>query len=405
MQATNTDLFRRYRVGANILALLICFIVVMDYSLKLQRGGGVDFVSFWAAAKLALTGNAAGAYDYHVLQPVQLSVAAFAGELPFPYPPIFLLLLAPFALLPYAVGMAAWTAATFAGYIASTRVLFPTSRWIAAAFPPLLANSFVGQNAFLTAAIYMLGLALLPRKPFMAGLVLGCLVIKPQLGLLLPLAFIAARQWRTIAGAAVTSVSALLAGVALYGLSTTTAWLDQMPYYVQLAQTGTVGWHKLASVNAALRHAGVDAAPAMAMHGLVAVIAAAAVWRTWSSNSSWGAKGAVLAAATMLVSPYVYLYDSLLLVVPFLWLAQTKSSPILVGTLWCVPAVILVVTVTAPHLPNIAPLVPVALLCLAWTVDRSRRSSDVGLTFGSFARYIGTQPAGRRHPSLESERA
>lgn len=373
-----TDPFRSYRLAANILALLIFFIVVLDYSLKLQHPRGVDFISFWGAAKFALAGDAASAYDYAALQPAQLSVAEFDGELPFPYPPIFLLVLAPFALLPYAAAMAAWTAATFVGYFASARRLFPGSRWIAVAFPPLLANTFIGQNAFLTAGLFIFGLYLLPKKPFVAGLVFGCLVIKPQLGLLLPIAFIAARQWRAVAGAAVSSVSALLAGVALFGASTTKAWLDQMPYYVEIARTGTVGWHKLASVNAALRHAGVDAAPAIAIHSLVAVIAAAAVWRVWSSSAAWGAKGAVLAAATMLVSPYVYLYDSVLLVVSFLWLAQTKSHPILLGALWCVPAIILVETVTAPHLMNIIPLVPLTLLSLVWLTSRQADTPHLG---------------------------
>lgn len=375
--ATQADPFGAYRVPANIIALVMVSIVLLDYWLKLQHPRGVDFISFWGAAQFALAGNAASAYDYALLQPLQLSTAAFDGELPFPYPPIFLLILAPFALLPYAAAMAAWTAATFAGYIAAARSLFPGSGWIALAFPPLLANTFIGQNAFLTAGIFIFGLYLLPKRPFVAGLVLGCLVIKPQLGLLLPVALIAARQWRAVAGAAVSSVSALLIGVALFGIATTTAWLELMPYYVEIARSGTVGWHKLASVNAALRHAGIDPGPAMAIHSLVAVIAAAAVWRVWSSSAAWGAKGAVLAAATMLVSPYIYLYDSVLLVVSFLWLAQAKARPVAIGILWCVPAVILVQTVTAPQLFNIAPLVPMALLYLAWSpADRLRTGRD-----------------------------
>ena len=360
------DAFGRYRFAGNVIALLILFTVLLDYWVKLNHPQGVDFISFWGAARFALAGDPAGAYDYQALQPVQLSAAGFDGELPFPYPPILLLVLMPFALLPYAAAMAVWTAATCAGYIAAARRLFPGSGWMALAFPAVLANSFVGQNAFLTAGIFMLGLYLLPRRPFLAGIVLGCLVIKPQLALLLPVAVLAARQWRAVAGAAVSSLSALLAGAALFGPAATRAWLDQMPYYVEIARSGTVGWHKLASVNAALRHAGVDAAPAMAIHLLVALVAAAAVWRVWSSDSGWGARGAVLAAATMLGSPYLYLYDSLLLAIPFRWLAQGRSSPLLLGLIWCLPALVLVQTVTSPHLANIAPLIPMSLLLLAW---------------------------------------
>lgn len=372
-QIEGSDPFRPYRLAANTLALAIFFIVVLDYSTKLQNPNGVDFITFWGAAKLALSGDPASAYHYQTLRAVQLSAAQFHGELPFAYPPIFLLLLAPFGLLPYAAAMATWTALTFAGYIASVRHLFPASGWIAVAYPPLLANTFLGQNAFLTAGIFMLGLYLLPRKPFVAGLVFGCLVIKPQLGLLLPMSFIAARQWRAVAGAAVSSLSALLAGAALFGASTTRAWMDQMPYYVEIARTGSVGWHKLASVNAALRHAGMDAAPSMAVHCVVAMLAAATVWRIWSSTAGWGAKGAALAAATMLISPYVYLYDTLFLVVSFLWLAQAKSHPLVLGTLWAIPGIMLLQTIAAPQLMNMSPLIPMALLFLVWlqTADKS----------------------------------
>src|SRR5205085_11486975 len=142
---------------------------------------------------------------------VQLKVATFgAGEMPFPYAPAFLLLTMPFGLLPYPAGLILWSLVGYAIYLLIARRLSPEGIWVAAAFPPVFANAALGQNGFFMAVIFLAGLLLLERRPFLAGLVLGCLILKPQLALLLPVATIAARQWRTIAGAILSSVAVML---------------------------------------------------------------------------------------------------------------------------------------------------------------------------------------------------
>ena len=125
---------------------------------------------------------------------------------------------------------------------------------------------------------------------------LGCLILKPQMALLLPVAVLAARQWRAIFGAALSSTGLLLLGVAIFGLAATRAWIDQMPLYVSIARDGLVGWNKLASVYAAARQAGLDAGLAMTLHAVVAAAAAAAVWKIWRSDAEPTCKAAVLIA-------------------------------------------------------------------------------------------------------------
>lgn len=153
----------------------------------------MDFISYWAASVLALGGNAAGAYDIQVHKAVQDGVALFDPLMPFPYPPPFLVMIFPIGLLPYAVAPAVWIAGTYALYFAAAKRLFPNSGWLVAAFPPVLLNAIMRQNGLLTAAFFIGGALFLPKRPFVAGLLFGCL-IKPQLGLLLPFAFIAGRS-------------------------------------------------------------------------------------------------------------------------------------------------------------------------------------------------------------------
>jgi glycosyl transferase family 87 len=294
--------------------------------------------------------------------------------LPFPYPPAFLLLVIPFGLLPFAVGMAAWSAATFPLYFLAVKRMFPDSGWLPAAFPPVFVAAVIGQNSFVMAALLVGGLVLLQKRPFVAGLVLGCLILKPQMALLLPVAMLAARKWRTIFGAALSSTGILVLGVMVFGLAATRAWIDQMPLYVDIARNWLVGWQKLASVYAAARQAGLDAGVAMTIHGVIAAAAAAAVWKIWWSDADHGCKAAALIAGTMLVSPYLFLYDAVALVVPFLWLAKQKADPALLAMAWCLPIVTVAqITVMAGPV-NLNPLTPIVLLVLichqAWFANR-----------------------------------
>src|SRR3954471_2314764 len=336
------DPYRVYRLVGNACAAIILATLVKEFIWNILHPTSRDFLSFWGAAQLALAGHPEAAYDRAALHAVQSTVATFTrGEMPFPYPPAYLLLVIPFGLLPFAAGMIAWSLSTLAFYLSAARRLFPRSGWLAASFPAVFANAAIGQNAFVTAGIFMTGLALLESAPLAAGAVLGCLVIKPQLGLLLPVALIAARQWRAIVGAAISSTGIMLLGLVLFGTATTMAWINQLPLYGTIVRDGLVGWSKLGSVYAAARLAGLASGPAIVLHAVVLIAAAAAVWRIWRSECDYGAKVAILSAATLLASPYVFFYDGVMLVPAFFWLAREKTRPAIVLALWCLPLLML----------------------------------------------------------------
>jgi hypothetical protein len=220
------------------------------------------------------------------------------------------------------------------------------------------------------------GLAMLESSPFAAGAVLGCLVIKPQLALLLPVAMIAARQWRAIAGAAVSSTGIMVLGFVLFGSAATVAWIHQLPLLATVARDGLVGWSKLGSVYAAARLAGLASGPAILLHALVLMAAAAAVWRIWRSDCDYGAKVAILSAATLLASPYVFFYDAVILVPAFLWLAREKVHPAILLALWCLPLLMLV-QIAAEDVVNLNPVVPVALGVLIYRRGRNDRAAKI----------------------------
>ncbi|HET7817592.1 MAG TPA: glycosyltransferase family 87 protein [Sphingomicrobium sp.] len=369
MADARTAPFAPYRRVGTALAVTVLLFALAELAANARDPTDRDFIAFWAAAKLALAGSPAAAYDNGALHAVQAEAVRFtrpAAQMPFAYPPAFLALVLPFGWLSFPAALAAWVVVSLAAFVLAVRRMFPRSGLLALAFPPVLVNAALGQNGFVTAALLVGGLALLPRRPLAAGLLLGALAVKPQLALLVPVALLAGSHWRAIAGAAASAAAVLLVGLAAFGPEATRAWLGQMPLYAEIAREGLVGWPRLASVYAAGRQAGLPAEPALALHLAVAAAAALTVWRVWRSQAEPLAKASVLCAASMLASPYLFLYDALILAVPLLWLAARGAPPALVGALWLLPAVTIAQSFGFEGPVNLMPLLPLALLAIAW---------------------------------------
>ena len=370
----------RLRIPAMTVALLFLFIGVTALVTILGDPYQMDFVSYWAGARLALDGNPAGAYDLALHRSVELGAIPLRGALPFAYPPCFLLLLAPFGLLSYPVAAFDWVLLGFAAYCAALRRWAPAFPWLALSFPPLLVNVVTGQAGFLVAALFVAGMTLLPKRPFVAGLLLGLLVVKPQLGLVLPLALLAGREWRALAGAACSAAGLVLLGVLVFGLAPWQAWLGNAGLIASIASEGLAGWHRMASVYGALRLAGLGSGAAWAIHGLVALAAAGTACLVWYRKAGLEARAAALAAATALASPYLFVYDMLILVVPFLWLIGRGRHRPLLGLVWAILFLALVQVAGWSGGPNLMPLAAIVLLGLILVETRQPRDSDPNIS-------------------------
>src|SRR5271155_4398986 len=118
-------IFRAWRLRAYSLGIATVYAVVFVH---FYRGGGwiinikgapiyTDFTTAWVAGLQALQGNVATPYDpaeFLKMQPALLGALDFVYP-NWPYPPMFSLLLAPFAILPYSWAFIAWDLLTLAG--------------------------------------------------------------------------------------------------------------------------------------------------------------------------------------------------------------------------------------------------------------------------------------------------
>jgi hypothetical protein len=355
------------------LALAVLVITCLALFSNLAFPRQMDFIAYWAASRLALHGHAAAAYDLTALTAVQSTATISRAQMPFGYPPTFLLVTLPFGLMPYGIAAMLWIMATGGAYLAVARKLASGSVWLAAAFAPAAVNGIIGQNGLLTAALVIGAAISLDKRPFLAGLLVGCLVIKPHLALLFPLAFVVDGRWRAMTGAAISAIGLSLLAMLCFGWESYRAMASAAPLFTSFIYTGTTGWFRMASIYSALRLAGLDSQVAWMVHLLVSFIAVAMVWAVWRGRHDTSAKFAVLVAASMLVSPYLYVYDTVMLVVPFFWLAANGADRRALAVLWLLPILSFVQNWRWNGAVNLAPLVPIGLLvllgCRLFTAD------------------------------------
>jgi arabinofuranan 3-O-arabinosyltransferase len=289
------------------------------------RPFGDDFVNYWSGAFLTLRGRAAEVYDlsaFHSFQ--QTIVGAPLDSYHYSYPPVMLLMSAPLALIPYVPALFVWLSASWYAFYRALRLAMPGRGvlLLALATPAVLINAVGGQNGCLTAALLGGGLSLLERRPYLAGTMFGLMIYKPQLGLLLPVALLAGRQWRAFATAAATSCALLGLSVVMFGPDVWTHYAGNLGFLRHaILEDGSGVWYRFVSVFVAARRLGASAETAYAVQVAFGALACIAVAIVWFRNTPAAVKYAVLLLGTCLATPYLQDYDLVFgaMVVAWLW--------------------------------------------------------------------------------------
>jgi hypothetical protein len=279
-----------------------------------------DFVTLWSAGRLVLDGQVAGVYDWEIAKHAQIAVtgADYDGHLGFHYPPPFLFVVAALAYVPFGMSYVGWIALTFVPYAAIVRALVgrPIGWWLALAFPALFYNFVIGQNGCLTAALLGGTLLFIPSRPILAGICLGLLTYKPQYGPLFPLVLIASAQWRVMVAAAATTLAIAAASWLAFGSDTWLAFFRWAPMTPTFLTNGEVYFGKLQSMLGFVLFVGGSTSTAWFTHWSLAATVAVAVTVLWRSSVRYELKAAALATGTVLATPYVFMYDLVVLAIP-----------------------------------------------------------------------------------------
>jgi hypothetical protein len=339
--------------------LLLAVLVLLALAFYLRNVGTAqgqynDFITHWTLARLAVTGHAAGSYDFDA-QAALLRAELPADKLGFleskhiagvgvsPYPPVMVVLYAPLGLLSptaaarvlYVVSVAlALVSAWAASQATAGRVGWMTAAAAVLYYPGLLYTLALGQNAVVTLALWSLGwLALVRGRDFVAGLCWGLLVYKVHWVVAvgwLPLYF---GRWRALAGIAASA--GLLVGVA-------TAWLGPEAWGRWLEQVRAIsaayqdpGFTELGKAcdlrGIVSRYVPGDLARPLgwAVLALVGLTAVAVDWfgrrrRAAAGLDEPGAANLVFACG--LVVPYLFYYDETVFLLPLLVLWSHRAA-------------------------------------------------------------------------------
>jgi hypothetical protein len=399
---------RRLRAHGLLLALTIWAFYIWTIAtptLRDRNGNlkGTDFLHFYTLGSLAIAHQAGELYNMDgqaAMATQRVPNAAGIRYLPL-YPPQVSLVIAPLAHLSYGWALASWWLGTAVIYGAccywiwrvcpNLRDFGGTVALVAMAYPAFFHLIAWGQTSALALACFTVGFLLLrDQREFAAGLALGCLIFKPQLGLAAAIVFILTRRWRFLAGAAVSAAAQIAAGIAYYGVDPFRSWLRMLravpallpsfeprPYQTYCLRTF---WSMLVPWNGA----------ALGLYVISAIVALAGTVAIWKHRESLSLKYSALLLATVLVSPHLTVYDLVILAPAILlltdWLISHASAPQGTGTLiYLVCALPLLGPYVRWTHVQLSVIVMATLLYFIWRmIDKQDRANR------NFAEQVGT---------------
>lgn len=339
--ALTSDPGRLRRISL-ILALLFAAILAADTLLadgRVNMRGehlGGDFLAFHTAGEMVLEGRATEAWDAETFESALQAREPAIGwyGLTWQYPPAAYFLVTPFALLPYKLAYWAWMLAGLAVFWGCFRAAFDgqlegkTAPLLILASPIILVTLVQGQSTLFFGGMLMIAAALPDRRPLLAGLAAAALTIKPQLGLLIPVAYLFGGHWKAFGYAATFSLA--LSGLATlaFGFESWSAFADAIVRVeTDMAGGGSLyPFSRIISPYGALGALGVPHGIALSIHTVTVLGLAALVALVWRSDMPMQAKAALLIPATLLCSPYAYYYE----MVPMLFSVAVLIS--MIGT-------------------------------------------------------------------------
>jgi alpha-1,2-mannosyltransferase len=273
---------------------------------------GCDFLTYADAADRFLSGQPI--YDLSQVRTGECGI--------FQYPPPFVLLVVPFALVPPLVGAWAWVVLTVVAYLGGLG-LMPVRRelkvvvgFIGAIGWPFIYGVRIGQVVPLLFFLFALGWRYLDRPAVVGVASAAGALIKVQPVLLL--GWMAARfQWRALA-AAILTILTLAVVAAAVGLG---GWIDFARLLRNLSAATTVPAN--VAIGATLYRAGLPEPTAMVIQGANTIVVLAAVlFAARRTTKEAGYLATVV--ASQIISPIVWDHYALVLLLPVAWLLDRR---------------------------------------------------------------------------------
>lgn len=299
---------------------------------------GRDFAAFYTAGRFLLEGRVSELYSFESQSAFQFEVFGTPSSdkwVPFLNPPFTAVMYAPFSLWGYEPGLLLWwtTGLLTLGIVMHLlrQELIPTRPrslpdlfLLSLLFFPTLAWFFYGQSTPIVLLLYTLAFVMLRRKrDIVAGAAIGLLLFKPQLLMAIGIVMVAKRRWAALLGSTLTAGIWVGIGLAIHPESMAeylrfTAWLPSLLRLEAYPSWGIHSFYAFATLmlDGISRRAADVLAVALTAGGVLGLVL---VWRgaPWRPGSrEWDFLMGGTFALGLLISPHMYYYDLMLLLLP-----------------------------------------------------------------------------------------
>jgi alpha-1,2-mannosyltransferase len=331
---------RRVQIHGLMLAVCLWTAYAVDMSGPglLDREGlvkGTDFLHFYTLGTLALRHRGELLYDMRAQADLARELVPQSSNSVYVplYGPQVSLIFAPLARLSYGWALTAWLSLNVLIYGLCCYTVWKTcpslqaQQWtvliLVVAFPGVFHLLLWGQTSGLALLCFTLAyLALRGDRRILAGLAIGSLIFKPQLGLAAAVVFVCALEWKVVWGALVAASLQLAAAWIHYGAAVMRAYfhaLANIESMLLLLEPRPYQTHSLRSFWPML-------IPwprvALALYVISALGALVLAVQCWKGKASLEIHYAALVAASVLVSPHLTVYDLVILAPAFLLLGD-----------------------------------------------------------------------------------
>jgi hypothetical protein len=325
------------RKAVSLLCLLLCIFLLSQQTHRFLEEKHLqvdDFLEYWTAGKLNLTGG--NPYDPDQLLPLQLDIGRYTNVPVMMWnPPGTLAYVMPFAYLDYLPARTIW-------FLIQLTIIFVCSLWlwkyfngpeqkkylvllVAFLFGPTLQLLKVGQiSGFFLLSI--VGFLYFEKRGnyFLAGALAGLAIIKPHLLYLVLIAIILwafqYRKW-SILGGLLSSIS----------LTLLIAWIINpavLQQYIFAALNYPPQEYASPTIGGILRLLfGIDKFWLQFLPTFLGLIWLVLYYKRNRSNWDWGRTMPVMCLASMLTSSYGWLSDYVVLLIPIIWIAIIWFNP------------------------------------------------------------------------------
>jgi hypothetical protein len=298
---------------------------------------GTDFLHFYTLGKIALLGRGDLLYDSQgQTQLIKRFVPEAAGSYYVAlYGPQVSLLFAPLAKFSYETALAIWLLLNATIYAACCFAVWrrcpnlQSEPWtvfiLAAAFPGFFHLIAWGQTSGLALLCFTLAyLALRSGRTFLAGLAIGCLIFKPQLGLAAAVVFLL--DWRVLAGAVLSASVQLSTGWVHYGTAVMRQYFQAMEHVQQVMPLLEPRPYQMHSARGFWSLLLPWPSLVFTLYLITSILVLLLLVKLWRRESSLQIRYAGLLLATVIVAPHLTVYDLVILAPAFLFLADSPAQ-------------------------------------------------------------------------------